>query len=272
METGKEFVSELDERIFGKNTLSNILFKYFLVMGLLMAILPPSLNLIFAGFGAGHFFYYLLLPVLITLILLFFVGYVAKKILNPISELLQQVRKLQDGNLDVKLDMGGYVEIDSLVKSVDRMRNSLFIASSFLGERDKSRDDILKEEISSIGLYLLLLAPFLGYAISLTIVGGVLYSSGMNAVMNVAIPMWGIVQAVLMLIYGVIFAFAFGYILSKMLGSPMRKLAIAAEKASRGDMDADFSVEMLGEIKELSVRLNDLKRALKRAVKEMEGT
>ncbi len=273
MVTGKEIVSELDERIFGKNTLSTKLFKYFLTMALLMLALPVVLDIIFEILGIKKIFYYISLPSLVLILLIFFMIYSIKELLRPINELLEQVRKLQEGKLDVNLDIGGYVEIDSLVKSVNRMRNSLFIARSFLGERDSTRDSIWKKEISHIGMYLIFLTPFLIYGITLTIVGTVLYSGALGTVVQGIVPMWEFVRAVLVIVFGVAMAFSFGYILSKAIGMPMRKLAKAAEEASRGNMDADFATkERLGDIHELSVRLHDLKEAIRRAMEEMEGS
>ncbi len=271
-EAGMEFISELDEKIFGKNTLSTRLFKYFLAMAFLMLILPVLLDIIFEILGIKKVFYYISLPSLVLIILLVFVVYSIKVILRPIKELLDDVRKLQEGKLDVDLNISGYLEIESLAKSVDRMRNSLFIARSFLGERDDTKDSIWKEEVSHAGLYLIFLAPFLIYGITLTMIGAVLYSEMLVNAMAGIVPMWGLLRAVLVLAYGVIMAFSFGYILSKAIGIPMRKLAKAAEDASRGNMGADFAVKRnLGHIHELSVRLNDLKEAIKRAMEEMES-
>ncbi len=271
-EAGIGLISEIDERIFGKNTLSTRLFKYFLAMAFLMLTLPILLDIIFETIGIKKVFYYVSLPSLVLLILSVFVIYSVKNILEPIKHLLDEVRKLQEGDLGVDLDIRAYLEIDSLAKSVDRMRNSLFIARSFLGERDGTKDSIWKEEISHISLYMIFLAPFFIYGITLTMIGAILYSETLGNIMDALIPMWNLARAVLVLTYGVIMAFSFGYILSRTIGKPMRKLAISAEEASRGNLDADFTVKSnLGYIHELSVRLNDLKEAIKRAMEEMEG-
>jgi len=269
METGKEFVSELDERIFGKNTLSTKLFKYFLTMAVLMLALPPVLNMLFEALGIRQIFYFLSLPALVSILLILFVIFSIKKILKPIEALLAEVKKLQRGDFEINLKIGGYVEIDSLVKSVERMRNSLFIASSFLGERDRKKDNILRKDISELHLRLLFLAPFLVYGITLTMLGAVLYSDAVRTMMT-SVPMWNILSAVILAAYGIALGSPFGFLLSRIVGRPMRKLAKAAEEASMGNIESDFSVKStMGCIYELSVRLDDLRKAIKRAMEEM---
>lgn len=270
-DAGMEFISHLDERIFGKNTLSTRLFKYFLTMAILMLLLPVVFGVVFETLGADKILYYISVPSLVTVTLVFFVFFSIREILRPIKNLLEDVRRLQKGNLRVELNMGGYVEIESLTKSVDRMRNSLFIATSYLGKRDEKKDSIWKEEISNIGLYMMFLLPFLIYAITLTMLAAVVYSDVLEDMMG-SIPGWRVWRAVIMVIYGVTMALSLGYLLSRAIGVPMRKLARAAEEASRGNFDADFSVSRhLGFIYELGVRLNDLKEAIRRAMEEMEG-
>ena len=271
VDSGRDFVSELDEKIFGKNTLSTKLFKYFLTMAILMLLLPPTFDILFETLNVDTIFYYISLPSLVTITLLFFVFFTLIEIFRPIKGLLEDVRKLQQGMLDVNLNVGGYVEIESLAKSVDRMRNSLFIATSYLGKRDEKKDSIWKVEISNVSLYTIFLLPFLIYAITLTMLAAVLYSDVLYGIME-SIPGWHIWRGVIMVVYGVVMAFSLGYLLSKAIGAPMRKLARAAEEASRGNMNADFTVKRnLGYISELSIRLNDLKEAIKRAMEEMEG-
>jgi len=266
----QKIIMKLDERIFGINKLATKLFKYFIVMGLLMVLLGPALDIIMDLTGLGFVFLYLSLPSLVILILLGFILYSTWKIYRPIKHILNDIRGLQEGNFDVSLDAKGYLEIESLTESIRRMRNSLVIATNLLGERDTSMDQIAVRRISHVSTVFAMIIPFLVYSILLTIVSGVVYSPMISNTFSEILPMYDLVQMLMVMVLGVLLAFGFGYTVAYMIGRPIHKLALAAEKVSKGDLEADFKIRSFGDIQELSVRLHDLRDALKRAIKEIE--
>lgn len=266
----QKIMIKLDEHIFGINTLATKLFKYFILMGFLLVLLGPALDIIVNLTGLGFLFLYISLPSVVILILLGFILYSTWKIYRPIKHLLADLRGLQEGNFDMALDAKGYVEIESLTESVRRMRNSLVIATNLLGKRDTSMDKIAIQKISTISTIFAMIIPFLIYGILLTIFSGVVYSPPVTEVFSDIVPMYHLVQMLMVMALGILLAFGFGYTVAYVVGKPMRKLAIAAEKVSKGDLDADFSIMSFGDLVELSARLDDMRNAIKRAIEEIE--
>lgn len=266
----KVIISELDERLFRGNSLATKLFQYFLIMGLLMVILGPALDLVFGLLKIEFVFQHLSHSSMVILLLLAFSIYSTVKILRPMKQLLTDIRKLQEGNYDVPLDAKGYTEIESLERSMKRLRNSLMIATELLGERDKTLDKMAVEKISGLSTTFAMIIPFLIYSILLTFLSGIIYSPLIEDPMNGVVPLYGLVQAIMVIVAGIGLAFGFGYVVSFMVGNPIHKLAMAAEQVSKGDLDADFSIVSLGDLKELSMRLDDMRNALKRAIEEIE--
>jgi nitrogen fixation/metabolism regulation signal transduction histidine kinase len=266
----KVIITELDERLFRGNSLATKLFQYFLIMGLLMVILGPALDLVFELLQVEFLFQYLSHSSMVILLLLAFTIYSTVKILRPMKQLLVDIRKLQEGDFDVPLDAKGYTEIESLERSMKRLRNSLMIATELLGERDKSLDKIAVEKISGLSTTFAMIIPFLIYSILLTFLVGIIYSPLIEDPMNGVVPLHGLVQAILVIVAGIGLAFGFGYVVSFMVGNPIHKLAMAAEQVSKGNLDADFSIVSFGDLKELSIRLHDMRDALKRAIEEIE--
>jgi HAMP domain-containing protein len=269
-EAHKVIITELDERLFRGNSLATKLFQYFLIMGLLMVILGPAIDLVFELLSIQIVYQYISHSSLIILLLLAFIIYSTVKILRPMKRLLADVRKIQGGDFDVPLDAKGYTEIESLEKSMKRFRNSLMIATELRGERDKSLDKIAVEKISGLSTTFAMIIPFLVYSILLTFIVGVIYSPMVEDPLVDVTPLYGLVQAIMVILVGIGLAFGFGYVVSFIIGNPIHKLAMEAEKVSQGDFDADFTILHFGDLKELSLRLEDLKEALQRAIEELE--
>ena len=269
-EAPKVIITELDERLFRGNSLATKLFQYFLIMGLLMVILGPALDLIFGLLKVEFLFQHLSHSSMVILLLLAFIIYSTWRILKPMKSLLADLRKLQGGDFDVALDAQGYTEIESLEKSVKRLRNSLVIATNLLGERDRSMDKIAVEKISGLSTTFGLILPFLFYSILLTFLSGMIYSPLVEDPMVGTVPLYGLFQAILVIVVGITLAFIFGYVVSFIIGNPIHKLAMSAEQVSKGNLEADFTIVSWGDLKELSIRLIDMRDALKRAIEEIE--
>ncbi len=262
-------VGELDTRLFGENTISTRLLKSYILMGVLVFILPPLLDTLLNVVGLKAIFFYLSLPALVFLIIILFVYWSIKKLLHPIRELLVAVRRIEVGELDVHLDLKGYLEIEKLANAVERMRNSLLIAKKYLGERESVREKSFLDIAISFNLTLILFVSYLIYGMSMIAIGGLLYSSVVQDQLAF-LPFYKVVTAVLVVVVGLVLAIGVGYILSVFIGTPMRALTIAAEKASKGDFDADFTVIRKGELQEIAHHLGHMTSTLKKAYAELE--
>ena len=265
----KQILGSIDTRLFGENAISTKLLKSYIFMGILVFISPSLLDAIFSAIGLEMVFFYLSMPLLVYLIIIFFIFHSIKQFLRPIRKLLAAVRKIEVGDLDVKLNLRGYLEIERLGNAVDRMRNSLMIARNYLGERTSVKDRAILDAPMEFHLTFILFLSYILYGTTVIAIAGVLYSPIAREQLAF-LPHHNILISGIVMLAGLSLAIGIGYLMSVFIGTPMRRLTMAADEASIGNFDADFNVRIKGELNEIACHLASITEATKSAYAELE--
>ncbi len=261
-------VTLVDDNLFGKKTLSNRLFRSYVLMALLTIIIPVASGYLYTIFQLPLYVYSLMMSILVFLVLLLFIHSVITKLVSPIYELGGTLRKIQAGNLNVELNLAGYQEMDRLVKATDRLRNSLMIAKEYLGERESTLDKNLMDKIMDRDATLKVFISYLAYGILFMSLSGIMYSSEIISFFSPFPQAW-LIPPLLVILSGTFLALVFGMYLTNSLGTPLHQMADTAEKISVGKYDATFPRGLKGELAELSQHFISLKNAMMVAEKEM---
>lgn len=260
---------QLDDKFFGEKTLQSRLIRGYLIMAVLVFFLPPILKFLFSLAGIPLAFYAATFPAMITVIIFVFIYQTIVYLVRPIEHLLLQVRTLQTGEMNVDLTMGGYQEIDRLVAATNRIRNSLQIATDFLGERKSAFDKSILKKLFKRHLTFQIMITYLFYGVSIVWVSGVVYSSFVEDFFS-SFPLPWLIQGLLVIISGILLATLLGCHMTKSVGKPISHLAKTAERISVGDYDARFPQGLKGELSELVKHFISIKKALIQAEEQME--